>query len=74
MQLELTVLEILVRFLNYYGKYESECRTSKTNKQNFHKNKPVSVARKALYNFIGSANLFNLAENKNPIAIKGQLS
>ena len=38
------------------------------------KNKPFSVARKSLYNFTGSAKLCSLAENKNPIAIKGQLS
>ena len=74
MQFELTVLESLVRFLNRNDKYDSECRISRSNKQNFQKNKPFSVARKSLYNFTGSAKLCNLAENKNPIAIKGQLS
>ena len=36
-QFELTVLESLVRFFNRYDKYESECRTSRSNKRNFRK-------------------------------------
>ena len=67
----MAVLKRLVSFLNGYYNYESNVKTSRSN---FNEKKPFSVTRKDLYNFISNAKLINIAENKNPNALKRQLS